>query len=51
MKKHLFFTYALAEYDEVSAGHTYTEYQEAKNLFRAIQESMLPFRANKKALP
>lgn len=36
-------TIALVEYDEVSAGHTYTEYQEAKNLFRAIQESMLPF--------
>ena len=34
---------ALIEYDEVRAGHTYTEYQEAKNLFRAIQESMLPF--------
>jgi Fic family protein len=36
-------TIALVEYDEVRAGHTYTEYQEAKNLFRAIQESMLPF--------
>jgi Fic family protein len=35
--------FALIEYDEVRAGHTYTEYQEAKNLFRAIQESMLPF--------
>lgn len=37
-------TIALVEYDEVRAGHTYTEYQEAKNLYRAIQESMIPFR-------
>ena len=36
-------TIALVEYDEVSAGHTYTEYQEAKNLYRAIRESLLPF--------
>ena len=36
-------TIALVEYDEVSAGHTYTEYQEAKNLYRAIRESMIPF--------
>ena len=36
-------TIALVEYDEVSAGHTYTEYQEAKNLYRAIRASMLPF--------
>ena len=36
-------TIALVEYDEVSTGHTYTEYQEAKNLYRAIRESMIPF--------
>jgi Fic family protein len=36
-------TIALVEYDEVRAGHTYTEYQEAKNLYRAIRESLLPF--------
>ena len=36
-------TIALVEYDEVSVGHTYTEYQEAKNLYRTIRESMLPF--------
>ena len=38
-------TVALVEYDEVSAGHTYTEYQEAKNLYHAIQKSMIPFRS------
>lgn len=36
-------TVALVEYDEVRSGHTYTEYQEAKNLYHAIQESMIPF--------
>lgn len=36
-------TVALVEYDEVRAGHTYTEYQEAKNLYRAICSSMAPF--------
>jgi Fic family protein len=30
-------TIEVIEYDEVKAGHTYTEYQEAKNLFNAIQ--------------
>lgn len=37
-------TIALVEYDEVRSGHTYTEYQEAKNLYHAIRESMIPFR-------
>lgn len=37
-------TVALVEYDEVRSGHTYTEYQEAKNLYHAIRESMIPFR-------
>lgn len=36
-------TIALVEYDEVNAGHTYTEYQEAKNLYQAIRKSMIPF--------
>lgn len=37
-------TVALVEYDEVRSGHTYSEYQEAKNLYHAIRESMIPFR-------
>ena len=36
-------TIALVEYDEVRAGHTYSEYQEAKNLYHAICTSMIPF--------
>lgn len=36
-------TVALLEYDMVRSGHTYTEYQEAKNLYHAIYEQMLPF--------
>lgn len=36
-------TVSLIEYDEVRSGHTYTEYQEAKNLYRAIQELLIPF--------
>lgn len=36
-------TVALVEYDEVRAGHTYSEYQDAKNLYRAISTSMIPF--------
>lgn len=36
-------TVALIEYDEVKAGKPYSHYQEAKNLYRAIAESMLPF--------
>lgn len=35
-------TVSLIEYDEVRSGHTYTEYHDAKNLFRAIQEMLLP---------
>lgn len=36
-------TIALVEYDEVRAGHTYSEYQEAKNLYHAICKAMIPF--------
>ncbi len=36
-------TVALVEYDEVRAGHTYSEYQDAKNLYHAICTSMIPF--------
>lgn len=36
-------TVALVEYDEVRAGHTYSEYHDAKTLYRAICTSMLPF--------
>lgn len=35
-------TVSLIDYDEVRAGHTFSEYQEAKNLFRAIQRFLLP---------
>lgn len=36
-------TVSLIDYDEVSAAHTYTEYTEAKNLYKAIQKQMIPF--------
>ncbi len=36
-------TIALVEFDEVSTGHTYSEYQDAKNLYNAICTSMVPF--------
>lgn len=36
-------TISVIEYDEVRSGHTFSEYQEAKALFRAIKEYMLPF--------
>lgn len=36
-------TVALVEYDEVRAGHTYSEYHDAKNLYHAICSSMIPF--------
>lgn len=36
-------TISVIEYDEVRSGHTYTEYQEAKNLYHAIQELLIPF--------
>ncbi|MBQ9745683.1 MAG: Fic family protein [Clostridia bacterium] len=36
-------TVALIEYDEVRSGHTYSEYREAKDLYRAIKEMLLPF--------
>lgn len=35
-------TISLIEYDEVKSGHTFSEYQEAKNLFYAIEKMMLP---------
>ena len=37
-------TVAFVEHDEVKDGHTYSEYTEAKNLYRAIRDSMIPFR-------
>ncbi len=37
-------TAALIEHDEVRSGHTYSEYREAKSLYRAISEMMLPFK-------
>ena len=33
-------TIAVIEYDEVHSGHTYTEYQEAKNMYRAVTEKL-----------
>lgn len=35
-------TISLIDYDEVKSGHTYTEYQEAKNLYKAIEKQMIP---------
>lgn len=35
-------TISLLEYDEVRGGHTFTEYEEAKNLHYAIQRMLLP---------
>ena len=40
-------TVALVEYDEVRAGHTYSEYRDAKNLYRAIRASLIPFHQEK----
>lgn len=40
-------TVALLAYDEVSAGHTFTEYQEAKCLHHAICKLILPFNKRK----
>ena len=40
-------TVALVEYDEVRAGHTYSEYQDAKNLHHAICRSMIPFHSER----
>lgn len=40
-------TISVIEYDEVRSGHTYTEYQEAKNLYRAIEELLVPFKKRK----
>lgn len=36
-------TVSVIEYDEVRSGHTYTEYQDTKNLYRAISTMMIPF--------
>lgn len=36
-------TISVIEYDEVRSGHTFSEYQEAKNMYRAITEMLLPF--------
>lgn len=36
-------TVALVVFDEVRAGHTYSEYHDAKNLYHAICSSMIPF--------
>jgi Fic family protein len=36
-------TVSVIEYDEVKGGHTYTEYQEAKNLYQAISQLLIPF--------
>lgn len=35
-------TISLIDYDEVKSGHTYTEYQEAKNLYKTIEKQMIP---------
>ena len=35
-------TIAVVDFDEVSSGHTYSEYQDAKNLYRAIRETLRP---------
>lgn len=37
-------TISLIDYDEVRSGHTFTEYQEAKNLYHAITDILLPSR-------
>lgn len=37
-------TVSLLDYDEVRSGHTFTEYQEAKNLYRAINSILIPFK-------
>lgn len=35
-------TISVIEYDEVRSGHTFSEYQEAKDLFKAINNYMIP---------
>jgi Fic family protein len=35
-------TIEVLDFDEVSAGHTYSEYRDAKNLYRAIRETLSP---------
>ncbi len=37
-------TVSLIEYDEVRSGHTYSEYQEAKNMYKAIEQMLIPFK-------
>jgi len=41
-------TIAVVDFDEVSSGHKYSEYRDAKNLYRAIREalSVLPLEIN-----
>ncbi len=36
-------TVAVIEYDEVRSGHSYSEYRDAKNLYRAVSQLMIPF--------
>lgn len=38
-------TISLLEYDEVRGGHKYSEYQEAKQVYTAIDNMMIPLRA------
>lgn len=33
-------TIAVIEYDEVRSGHTYTEYQEAKSMYRTVMQRL-----------
>ena len=35
-------TISVIEYDEVRSGHTFSEYAEAKNLYNAITNQLLP---------
>ena len=35
-------TVNLLDYDEVQSGHTYSEYQEAKNVYAAIKNMLIP---------
>ncbi|HAX51804.1 Fic family protein [Muricomes intestini] len=37
-------TVSVIEYDEVRSGHTYSEYHEAKNLYQAISQLLVPFK-------
>lgn len=37
-------TIAVIDYDEVRANHTYSEYTDAKNVYYAIREMLIPFK-------